>query len=206
LATGAEDFAARDLQAIVLAAGSATRFGGGKLTAPFAGRTLIEVAVDTALTAPVRAVTVVVGADARVAEVLAGRPVRIVEAPDHTLGLAHSLCAGIASLPADAEGVFIFLGDMPRIPPTILPRLAAALAGDVQAVTPLCGGRRGHPVLFRRDLFETLRALEGDTGAGGLLGGLGERLMLIPTEDDGVLRDVDSPDQLAALANRPTRR
>jgi molybdenum cofactor cytidylyltransferase len=84
--------------------------------------------------------------------------------------------------------------------------LAAALAGDVQAVTPLCGGRRGHPVLFRRDLFETLRALEGDTGAGGLLGGLGERLMLIPTEDDGVLRDVDSPDQLAALANRPTRR
>ena len=53
----------------------------------------------------------------------------IVHAADHAEGMGASLRAGIASLPPDAAGAFVFLGDMPRVPPRVLQPLADAVAG-----------------------------------------------------------------------------
>jgi hypothetical protein len=53
------------LDALVLAGGAGSRFGGGKLLARFNDRFLIEPAFQIAHSAPVRAVTVVTGADPR---------------------------------------------------------------------------------------------------------------------------------------------
>jgi molybdenum cofactor cytidylyltransferase len=180
------------LEAIVLAAGAGTRFGGAKLTSPWRGRRLIHGAVAAALSAPVRAVTVVVGADPAVAKVLGRDPrLRLVRAVDHAQGMAASLRAGIGVLPADTTGVFVFLGDMPLIPIDILRPLALALAKGASAAAPLWAGRRGHPVLFSRTLFPELLALAGDQGAKSLLDGLGDRLKLVESPDDGVLFDID---------------
>ena len=107
------------LEAVVLAAGSGSRFGGGKLLASYAGAPLLHAALRAAFAAPVRGVTVVTGADAEaVAEAArAFDPrVRIVHAAEHAEGMGASLRTGIASLPADAGGAFVFLGDMPRVP------------------------------------------------------------------------------------------
>src|SRR3954451_23383398 len=106
------------LEAVVLAAGSARRFGGGKLTAPWRDGVLLDGALAAAFAAPVRSVTVVTGADAAAVEAAArafasragaAERLRIVDARDHAEGLAASLRAGIASLPLDADGAFIFL-------------------------------------------------------------------------------------------------
>ena len=187
------------LEAVILAAGSGHRFGGGKLTATWGTRPLLEGALSVAFVAPVRSVTVVTGADANSvsAAVRAFDPrALIVHAPDYAEGMAASLRAGVASLPADAVGVFAFLGDMPRVPVAILPVMARALADGAPAVAPTFGGRRGNPVLFDRTLFPQLLALTGDIGARGVLQGLGERLVLIESPDDGVLFDVDEPGDL----------
>ncbi len=93
----------------------------------------------------------------------------------------------------DCRGAFIFLGDMPRIPHDLLDALADALDQGAAAAAPVVNGRRGHPALISAELFEALRGLSGDQGARAILGGLGERLALIPTEDEGVLFDVDQP-------------
>jgi molybdenum cofactor cytidylyltransferase len=53
--------------AVILAAGAGTRFGGPKLLAPYAGRPLIVHAVEAAFAAPVRWVSMVVGECAMVA-------------------------------------------------------------------------------------------------------------------------------------------
>ena len=80
-----------EVEAILLAAGTGSRFGGGKLLAPWGDGLLIEAALTTALAAPVRSVTVVTGADSeKVAAVLWARAerlgatdrLRIVEAKD----------------------------------------------------------------------------------------------------------------------------
>jgi molybdenum cofactor cytidylyltransferase len=193
------------LEAIVLAAGFGARFGGGKLTAPWRDGVLLDGALAAAFAAPARTVTVVWGADAAVpdaAKRFAERAgdvarLRLVNAEHHAEGLSASLKAGIAGIAPDATGVFVFLGDMPRIPSSVLAPLAAAVMAGAPAAATTFAETRGHPVLFGRDLLPRLSELDGDRGAGGLLAKLGDRLVLIPSPDDGVLYDVDRPADLA---------
>ena len=195
MATGA------GLEAIVLAAGSGSRFGGGKLLAAWKSGILLDGALAAAFAAPVRGVTVVTGADAKAVAAAAQAfdpRVRIVHAADHAEGMGASLRAGIASLPDDAAAVFVFLGDMPRVPHAVLPALAEALAKGAPAAAPVFDGRRGNPVLLGRELFLDLLALQGDEGARRILQSLGDRLAPVEAPDDGVLFDVDQPSDLNA--------
>lgn len=192
------------LEALVLAAGAGARFGGGKLLAPWRSGRLLDGALSSAFAAPARKVTVVWGADDRIPDAArawaaqhghAGR-LALVQAEGHAEGLSASLKAGLLTLPSDCAGVFVFLGDMPRVPPAVLAPLAAAIAGGAPAAAPEFGGRRGNPVLLGRSLFAELSSLEGDRGAGPLLARLGDRLARVAAPDDGVLYDVDRPDDL----------
>ena len=166
-------------------------------------------ALAAAFAAPVRSVTVVTGADAKVeaaARVFAERTgetprLRLVHCPDHAEGMGATLRTGVATLPRDAAGAFVFLGDMPLIPVGVLPRLAAALAAGAAAAAPVFEGRRGHPVLFGRALFADLAGVTGDEGARRVLRGLGDALVLVEVDDVGVLLDVDAPGDIGTLGN-----
>lgn len=199
MATEASD--GMSLEALVLAAGAGRRFGGAKLTAPWAGGVLLDGALAAALAAPVRAVTVVTGADPQVeaaAHAFAGAEaprLRVVHAPDHAAGLSASLRAGIVSLPPDCAGAFVFLGDMPRTPHAVLAPLAAAILAGAPAAAPVFRGRRGHPAVFARALFPELLALTGDQGGRSLLDRVST--VLVQAANDGVLFDVDTPEDLA---------
>ncbi len=201
---GAAEGVPGDLEAIVLAAGAGSRFGGGKLMAPWRGGRLIDGALAAALAAPVRTVTVVLGADPAVADAARALSLalgedarlRLVEARNHAEGMGASLRAGALALPADCGGVFVFLGDMPLIPPGLAAALADRLTPDAMAVAPVFEGRRGHPVLFARGLLPALAEAAGDEGARMVLAGLGERLLLLPVDEQGVLFDVDRPSDL----------
>ena len=189
------------LESVVLAAGSGSRFGGGKLLAPWGEGVLLDAALAAAFAAPIRSVTVITGADAQAVEAAAcayDPRVRIVHAPDHAEGMGASLRTAIANLPTDAAGCFVFLGDMPRVPIAVLQPLAQALAAGAWAAAPVFQGRRGNPVLIGFELFPDLLKLSGDAGARAVLQGLGDRLALVEAPDDGVLFDVDQPGDLAS--------
>jgi molybdenum cofactor cytidylyltransferase len=191
------------LEAIVLAGGAGIRFGGRKLTAPWRGGRLIDGALAAAFAAPVRSVIVVTGADPGVcpaAQALAtgiaqAHRLKLIHADDHAEGMGATLRTAVAALPSDADGAFVFLGDMPLIPPDVPPRLAAALMAGAQAVAPHFEGQRGHPVLFGRSLFPALRATAGDEGARAVLQSLGGSLSTVESTDPGILFDVDRPEQ-----------
>jgi molybdenum cofactor cytidylyltransferase len=182
------------LVAIVLAAGRGERFGGGKLAAPLAGRPLLDHAVHVALASPATEVIVVgrpgtpVPADPRV---------RLVAL--ESAALSDSLRAGLAAAGA-AAGAFIFLGDMPLVPPDMAARLARALGG-ASAALPQWRGRPGHPVLLARNAFALVDGLTGDEGLGRALRGLAG-VVRLPVEEEGVVLDVDHPEDLAAIAQR----
>jgi len=195
------------LEAIVLAAGASSRFSGGKLLAPWGDGVLLDGALASAFAAPVGFVSVVWGGDARVpvaatsfaARIGATQRLRLILADRHAEGMAESLKAGVASLNSDSAGSLVFLGDMPRIPQTIGAVLADALTQGATAAAPSFGGQRGHPVLFSASLFPALLALAGDRGAASVLAGLGEALALVPAPDNGVLFDVDRPEDLGVI-------
>lgn len=189
-----------DFSALVLAAGAGTRFGGGKLMAPWRGRPLVEHALEAARAAPAAEIVLVVGADARVGPCGAawaertGAALRAVDAADHAEGLSASLRAGLRAVPA-GRGAFVFLGDMPEVPHDIAGKLAAAVRAGAPAAAPTFNGVRGHPALLGPALVTRSAELGGDRGARHLLQGLGERLALIPS-GPGVRFDVDRPSDL----------
>ncbi|MBC7666881.1 MAG: nucleotidyltransferase family protein [Gemmatimonadaceae bacterium] len=187
------------LEAIVLAAGAGRRFGGRKLTATFEGRPLIAGALDAAFAAPVRGVILATDGDPDLADAAQaharalGREakLRVVTVADAADGMGASLRTAVAALQADTDGVFVFLGDMPPIPPAVPRALAAALSDGFDAAAPRLGAQRGHPVLFARRHFAALLGLTGDVGAQGVLARSGTRLKLIDTLDVGVFFDID---------------
>lgn len=185
------------VHAIVLGAGAGSRFGGAKLTRPWGQGLLIHGALDAAMAAPVKEIWVTVGADPAVASAARERAsadrLRIVEVADHADGLSASLKAGLGALPVDALGALVFLGDMPRVPHAVLAPLVAAIVTGAPAAAPFYRGRRGHPVALGRPLFAAVGAIDGDRGASAVLDALGEALVRIEADGDGVLFDVDQP-------------
>jgi molybdenum cofactor cytidylyltransferase len=190
------------VDAILLAAGAGTRFGGGKLRAIWRGRTLMEHALAAAAQSPIRSVTVVTGADPGVADLVedyarrTGARVQVVHCADHAEGMGASLRRGVSALPSDCEAFAVFLGDMPAAPGDIVARLIERLDPEALAAAPCFQGRRGHPVLFRAALAPRLAEAAGDSGARAVLRGLDDRLVLVETGDPGVLFDVDLPRNL----------
>ncbi len=191
-----------DIAALILAAGRGTRMGGpNKLLAELNGKALVRIVAEQALASKASSVTVVTGHQAREVEAaLRGLNVVFVHNPDFVEGLASSVKAGIAKLPAAAAGALVCLGDMPLIDRHLLDRLIDAFAPDRGALiaVPVNAGRRGNPVLWSRRFFQELMTLDGDIGARHLIAKHAEAVAEVPVEGQGAFLDIDTPQALAA--------
>jgi molybdenum cofactor cytidylyltransferase len=185
---------------ILLAAGAGRRFGvhGGahKLLQPLPSGELVGVAAGRNLMAAVPdSIAVVRAGDLALATALGAIGLCIVEHPRADDGLGTSLAAGVAATP-DAAGWLIALGDMPWVQPETILALTEALAAGASLVAPLYAGRRGHPVGFAAPWRQRLMGLKGDRGARDVIAAHAKQLVLLPTQDPGVLLDVDVPEDV----------
>ena len=192
----------RHVAAIILAAGRSTRMGGpNKLLAELGGKPLVRIVTEQALASKAQGVIVVTGHQAeQVENALQGLNVSFVRNPDFAEGLASSVRAGIAAVPADADGVVICLGDMPLIDAHLIDRLIGTFAPDGGSLiaVPVNDGRRGNPVLWSRRFFDELMTLDGDIGARHLIAKHGEAVAEVPVEGHGAFLDIDTPEALDA--------
>ena len=187
---------------LVLAAGGGSRYGSPKALVRLRGRLLVERAAELLAAGGCDPVVVVLGAAADQVLAAARLPrtgVRTVVNPDWPTGMGSSLRVGLAAVPAAAEAVVVTLVDTPGLGPESVRRLVAA--GDPDgAAQATYGGRRGHPVLLGRTVItEVAAAATGDRGAGPWLAAHPERVRLVPCDGTGDPRDVDVPDDLAAV-------
>lgn len=182
---------------ILLAAGFSRRFGGDKRLQPLAdGRPMAAVAASNLLAACGRVIAVVRSEDKALAGVLEEVGCMVVAAEDATLGMGHSLAAGVAAS-GHADGWLIALADMPRIEAASYRAILAALQGGAAIARPEYGGQPGHPVGFAAEWRKALLALSGDAGARAILQSVPGRVVACPVDDAGVLFDVDTPMDLA---------
>jgi molybdenum cofactor cytidylyltransferase len=187
---------------VILAAGSARRMGRNKLVEVWNGRPILRHVAEAALAGPGAPVLVVTGHEPeRAGGALEGLDVRFVHNSAYAAGLSTSLQAGLAAVPTSATGAIIMLGDMPRVTPAILGRLAVAFADrpEAMAVVPTVAGQRGNPILIARALFPAVMALAGDIGARRLIDEAGDGVAEVAIDDAAILTDVDTPEALAAL-------
>lgn len=189
---------------ILLAAGQGARFGGAKLLSPLpttshgvgAGTAIGVASCLHLLSALPEVVAVVRPGDSILASQLRSAGARIVECARANEGMGASLACGVAAA-SDADGWIVALADMPWIAPATVALVADALMSGAAIVATSRIGVRGHPVGFASSHYAALAALTGDEGAKSILSAHRDQLQLIEVDDDNVLRDVDTPGDLA---------
>lgn len=206
--------------AAVLGAGSSTRMGRSKLTAPFAGTTLIERAVGAALSSCADAVVVISGAyQGEMSSTLAkSHPGAVVlENPRWRSGQSSSVrLAAEYAQQSGFDALLLFAGDQPFVERWHLDRLiqaARSIASSAEArsaptaVLSSRGRRRGNPCLFFSSCFALLQGLAGDEGARSLFGpehGLNQAEVAFG--NDELFLDADTPEEFVELEKRYERR
>ena len=223
------------ISAIVLAAGQSTRMGGeNKLLLPFRGGTLIENMVDVVTASRAGETIVVLGHEAdRLRPLLAEKPVILADNPAYREGMSSSVRAGLGRVSPQATGAMICLTDQPLLEPEDLDRLMDALAaliggepengggppkrGDHRQgdsshmeqksiVVPVFQGRRGNPVLFTmRHRVEVMAARGPVGGCKGIVKRHPEAVLRVEMANDHILRDMDTPEDYAALREQAGR-
>lgn len=169
----------------VLAAGLASRFGGGKLDAECAGQPLGQWALDVVAEAGLPSGVIVVGPQPPAfAQDAGGWSLLINTAPEHGLGPSVSLACREAA--AQSRGVLLLLADMPLV---AADHLRALVSCRSSAATRYPDGRVGVPALIAARYLGKFTSLSGESGAGKLLSGL-DALEVFDAPPDTLL-DVD---------------
>jgi molybdopterin-guanine dinucleotide biosynthesis protein A len=187
--------------AIVLAGGAGRRFGSDKLSAPVAGRPMLDHVVETARRIADEVLVVLAPDDER------GLPddVRVVRDARPHEGPLAGLAAGLGSVPGSAALAIVLAGDMPAARPTVL-RLLIEAVEDGAAAAVLHDGKTFRPVPAAYAVAPAREAVERLLATGE------RRLRALPAaldatvvpstvwrelDPDGMtLRDIDRPGDL----------
>ena len=158
----------RFISGLILGAGASQRLGPPKQLLPFRGTTMLGWVLDQAQqAASLNEIVVVLG---RAADEIRARidfgTARVVENPVFAEGCSSSYRAGIGALDRRSEAIMIILGDQPGITPETIDTLAEEWRAEEVPIA-LCSyrGRRGHPMIFAKAMFEQLKGLHGDKAA-----------------------------------------
>lgn len=196
------------VEAILLAAGESRRMGYPKPLLRLGSRTFIEVLAAAILQSTARLI-VVVGAHAGAVRhaVPVDPRIAVVENPDYLRGQLSSIKAALPHVSPEAGGALVHLADHPMVRAETF---AAVIDGYRRLQKPITiaryRGRRGHPVLFARELFAELAAAPEDQGARVVVAADPARVAYIDVDDSGVLTDLDTPEDLErAGLGRPPR-
>ena len=186
---------------LVLAAGSARRFGADKRQATLPnGDTLLDAVIRTQH-AVLQTVLVITTVQDDFADQVCRRHQAVrVSCADAQQGMGLSLAAGLKAvqmLDPVPEAVLLALADMPMVQPETLRALLARFQAHGRAVMPIHQGRPGHPRVLPRATWPALMALRGDEGARHAVDWSQADKVEVP--DAGVLLDVDTPQDLIAL-------
>lgn len=182
--------------ALVLAAGSSTRFGGNKLIEPLSNGVPMAVqSVQNLLQVFDDVVVVVRPDDTALMQALTHQSITLIENTLHQLGMSSSIIAGVNARP-DADAWLIALADMPYINVTTYVSIAQALANGSKIVAPMYQNRRGHPIAFTQKYKGHLLRLAGDRGARNILQMYKSEVDYMQTDDKNILIDIDMQSEL----------
>jgi molybdenum cofactor cytidylyltransferase len=180
-----------------------------KLILEVEGTPLVRLVAETAVSAALDPIVVVLGHEAReVRGALEGLTLHFVVNAHPEEGLSSSIRTGLGhleSLEPSAPSALFMLGDMPWVQPSDIAALVAAFdpASRREICVPTHDGHRGNPVLWGARFFAEIGALRGDVGARQLMERYSAATLEVDVEGPGVLRDVDMPEALRAAKITP---
>lgn len=205
--------------ALILAAGESRRMGSPKALLPYGSArgegdatTFLEHLLHVFAGSKAAPVLVVLGHDAsRIREALAGTgtgtAARFVLNDRYREGMLSSIRAGIDALEAlddpGLEGVLVHPVDIPSVSREVVDLVIERFEQTrPPIVLPVHAGRRGHPVLFARGVFDEIRRAPEPVGARQVVWDHGADLLEVDVGDPGIHRDVDTPEDFRRFRRR----
>ena len=188
---------------LVLAAGASKRMGPdrNKLILRIGDRLLLRRVVDVFRDAEVAPIFAVLGHEADAVEPTLGGGIDVIRHEDWAQGMGSSIARGVSSIEAahHPDAFLLCVGDLPGLRASAVRSVRDVFVREGNAdsiVVPTFEGSEGHPVLFGRSHAKALAALQGDLGARKILEANASSVIRVPVADDGILRDVDTPEAL----------
>ena len=184
--------------AVVLSAGESSRMGRPKALLPIQGQKFIERIIRVIGQSRVGRTIVVLGHHA---DQLRGQiehlPVEVVINPDYRSGQLSSLQVAIRHIRDDdrCDGMLVHLVDHPFIDVALVDALIESFFETKKMiVVPSYKGKRGHPVIFSRELFGELLNAPLDQGAKAVVNAHRQETLEIEWDDEGITLDIDTPE------------
>ncbi|MFA6505638.1 MAG: NTP transferase domain-containing protein [Treponemataceae bacterium] len=193
-------------ECVITAAGASSRMGTWKPLLKFGDSTLIETVVGTALSAELRVILVVGYRGDELADRFAGHPrVIVVRNPEWGSGLLGSLLEGLQA--CEGRTVFLMNGDKPLVSANTYRKLSTEAERRMVSGLPevplfaAYQGKAGHPVFVRREIALGAVSLPGRSEK------MRDHLsrynpVLVECEDEGVLVDIDTPEDYERLRSK----
>ena len=195
------------IAAVVLSAGESRRMGCPKALLRVDGKTFLEQIVLDFKASQVDRIVVVLGhRPQEIREKMTHLPVEIVVNAGYLEGQLSSLKVAIHYLERSqppVDGMFVHLVDQPFLNPALIDEMIERFHSSGKLiVVPRFQGRRGHPVLFGRQLFGELLATPLDQGARVVVQAHLDETLDIETDDERVTKDIDTPDEYRRVFGR----
>jgi molybdenum cofactor cytidylyltransferase len=129
----------------------------------------------------------------------------IVRNPDPDRGQLSSLWCGMDEVCASNTPAFAMtLVDVPAVrASTVRAVLDAWSRSRAPIVRPAFNGRRGHPVIFDRVVFDELRHTPLDGGARTVVRAHAHEGIDVPVDDHGCIADIDTPSDYETFRREP---
>lgn len=186
--------------ALILAAGSSTRFGGDKQLATFRGKTLIRTALESAEAVFAERTLLILGKTWQPCLEAIGVQQGFFAINDSSeRGMSGSIQVGVRALSRSADAIVIALSDQPLVTPNHLARLVGAWDGSPTGI--VCSAATdylGPPALFGADHFQALIELAGDKGARAVIAAHADRVSQVHCQ--AAVADIDTTSDLSRLS------
>ncbi len=181
---------------VLLAAGRSTRFGSNKLLKKLQSGNPIGLESAETLGESVDNLIVIVNSlKDETSAMFLEKGFRVLAAENANLGMGNSLKSGI-KISLDSLGWIVSLADMPFINPSTIYRVKEKILEGAKICAPFLDGVRGHPVGFNSSLKNELLNLDDSSGAAHLLAKYRSEIVALSTDDEGVVHDIDVPEDL----------
>jgi len=192
------------LAAAILAAGESRRMGSPKALISIHGKTFVQHLLDATRHPRIGITQVVLGAHAdQIRAQLNAPSASIVVNEEWQSGQLSSIQAAVRSLSSrPTEGLILCPVDHPLISAALVANLIAAFDSSRKLIAlPTFRGRRGHPVIFHRSLYAELLAASAEIGARQIVRAHPGEIVEVPTDEEGVILNLDDADALRAARN-----
>jgi len=196
------------IAALILAAGRSSRMGRPKplLRQIQSGQTFVGHLIRIASAAGLSPIFVIGRpGDLELESEVARRGGAFLANAEADRGQLSSLLTGLAAAAApDLEAVMVMPVDVPLVSTAVLRTLLeAAETRKVHIVRAAHHGIHGHPVLFKRAVFDELRAADPRVGAKAVVRADPSRMADVEVGEAGVTLDLDTPeDYLRAFGRK----